>query len=166
MNFEDIRRTINVGLHHSIEVDAREVAEAPGTLKTVTIHRPSSASIEFERCEDYARGEGEGAGLKYVAQYSTLEDLVRDLEEYLESPMESWRNYSLQPLVPECLQEPDYDSNMKFFESLVRDKKMHLPPGASYELAGIYWRHIDMYGEYRPDKLGEETDIALDDDEQ
>ena len=26
---------------------------------------------------------------------------------------------------------------------------------------GIYWRHIDLFGEYCPDRLGEETEISL-----
>ena len=34
-------------------------------------------------------------------------------------------------------------------------------PGRVDRLAAIHWRHIELYGEYRPDKLGEGTELSI-----
>jgi Uma2 family endonuclease len=56
MYLDEIELAMDVGLDHSIVIDVREVIEAPGNLRTVTIHQGNSVTIEFERCEDYATG--------------------------------------------------------------------------------------------------------------
>lgn len=48
----------------------------------------------------------------------------------------------------------------------MRDRALPLPGGAAYRQASIYWRHIELYGEYRPDMLGvEEWDEYAEADE-
>ena len=157
----EIERLLNVSLAHSVVVDVREIIEAPGHLRTVTIHRGNDVTIEFERCVDYVHGTGEGAGLKYVGHYDTLDELVRAIEAYLGKPVAEWSNYTATLYEPNLIGELDPTANLNHFEDLVRHRGIGLPPGGGFELAGIYWRHIDLYGEYRPDRLGEETEIAL-----
>jgi hypothetical protein len=75
--------------------------------------------------------------------------------------MSSWRNFTFHPCAPVVVDEIDSTKNIEYFESLVRDKGATLPLRGRFRVAGIYWRHIELFGEYRPDRLGEETDILL-----
>jgi hypothetical protein len=75
--------------------------------------------------------------------------------------MNSWPTFTLHPYAPAMVEEPDPAKNIKYFESLVREERATLPLGGRFRLAGIYWRHIELFGEYRPDRLGEETDLLL-----
>jgi hypothetical protein len=161
LNSAEIRRLLDVSLSHSVVVDVREIVEAPGNLRTVTIHQGNDVTIEFERCTDYLYGTGEGGGLKYIGHYEAVDELVRDLEVYLGKPVSAWSNYTESPYEPKVLDETDPAANLKYFEDLVRNRKMDLPSRGNFELAGIYWRHIELFGEFRQDRLGEETEISL-----
>jgi hypothetical protein len=161
MNQDEITRYLDVSLVHSITIDVREVDEAPGWLRTVTIYDDYSVDIEFQKCSEYLSGEGEGGWLKYVGNYENLENCVSDLVEFLGMPMSSWLNFTLHVYAPAVVEELDSTKNIEYFESLVRDKRATLPLHGRFRLAGIYWRHIELFGEYRPDRLGEETDILL-----
>ncbi len=160
LNSTEIERLLNVSLVHSVEVDVREVNEAPGNLRTVTIYE-DHVTIEFETCVDYVHGTGEGYGLKYTGQYETFDECIRSLEDYLGKRMSEWSNYTETPYEPKILDQPDPAANQRYFEGLVRDRKMRLPTGGDFHLAGIYWRHLELFGEYRPDRLEEEQEIAL-----
>lgn len=59
------------------------------------------------------------------------------------------------------MSELDPAANMKYLEDLVRERRVKLPTGGRFEIAGIYWRHIEIFGEYRPDRLGDGTEIEL-----
>lgn len=161
MDLSEIARYLNVGLAHSVTIDVREIEAAPGVLRVVTIRRGNSVTIEYEPALEYVTGDFEGGGLKYVASYDTLEDAVRDLEEYLGTPVEGWRNFTRNPYEPTIVEQPDALKNQQFFEAQVRARSIALPRRARYDIAGIHWRHIERYGEYRPDKLLEEAELAL-----
>jgi hypothetical protein len=161
MDTEEVRRFVDVSLAHSIVVDVSEVVEAPGNLRTITIHRENRVTIEFQKCIDYVEGGIDGGGLKYVGQYTSLEEIILDLECYLGRPATEWTNRTSNPYEPKLMSEPDPAANFKHFEDRVRRKDVELPVRAIFEIAGIYWRHIDLFGEYRLDRLGEETEIAL-----
>jgi hypothetical protein len=161
MDYDEVRRYCDASLAHSITIDVREVAEAAGNLRTVTIHDDHSVTIEFQRCADYVQPDPEGGGLKYVGKYESLEAAVLDLEEYLEKAVVAWSNFTSTPYEPRVLDEPDPQANVAYFESLVRARAMRLPVRGAFEIAGIYWRHVALWGEYRRDRLGEETEISL-----
>jgi len=166
MQRADIERYLHARLGHSVIVDVREVEDAPGNVRTVTIHRDYKVTIEYETSKSYAEGESEGGGLKYIGQYLSLDDLIVDLEEYLEAKMQQWRNFTSEPLSPASLDDPDSVKSQQYFEDLVRRRAVPLPRGVSYKLAGVYWRHISKYGEYRQDKLLEEQEDELEGPEE
>lgn len=161
MDANEVRRYLDVSLGHAIVVDVQEVVDAPGNLRTITIHRGNGVTIEFQSCADYVQGNDEGGGLKYVGEYGTLDELILDLEAYLGKAVTDWSNYTLNPYEPKMVDDAEPAATLKHFEDLVRRRLTALPAHGGFELAGIYWRHIDLFGEYRPDLLGEETKIAL-----
>jgi hypothetical protein len=161
MDYDEIRRYLDVSLAHSISIDVRDVLEAPGNVRTVTIHRDARVTIEFQKSTEYSGGDYEGSGLKYVGKYDSVDDAVRGLEKYLARPMHEWRNYTRDRYDPVVKHESPPAENLAYFEGLVRERKMPLPEGGNFQLAGIYWRHIQRYGEYRQDKLIEEQDLTL-----
>jgi hypothetical protein len=161
MDLAEINRYLYASVAHSITVDVIELDEAPGTLRTITIRRDNSVTIEFPPATEYATSDFEGGGLKYRATYDAMEDAVSDLESFLGKPLEKWRNFTEHPYEPRVLQAPDPKGNIAFFENLVRTDSVPLPTGAQYRLTGIHWRHVKRYGMYRPDKLDEEQDLHL-----
>ncbi len=167
-----VARYPDVSLAHSVVVDVLEVAEAPGNLRTITIHDGLDVTIEFETCTAYLESDIEGGGLKYVGHYDTIDDAIADLEDYLGTPVQEWINFTENPYEPTISSEPDPAKNLRYFEDLVRQRRMILPKRGGFELAGIYWRHIELFGEYRKDKLKEEWEhhlrkrgISVDDDD-
>ena len=136
-NSAGIERLLDVSLVHAVVVDVREVAEAPGNLRIVTIHNDGDVTIGFETCADYVGGTDEGAGLRYVGHYESFDNLVRDLEVYLNSPVSAWGNYTATPYEPKNVEEPDPAANLKYFEELVRHRIMKLPVGGEFELTGM-----------------------------
>jgi hypothetical protein len=161
MDRDEIFRYLHASLAHSITVDVMEVSEAPGNVRTITIHNDDRVTIEFQKSQEYVEGGDESGGLKYYAPYPELEEAIQDLEEYLGRPVEEWGNFTSQRYEPMVLEEPDPAANFRYFEDLVRRKLIKLPRLGKYELAGIHWRHIALYGEYRPDKLREEAEARL-----
>lgn len=94
MDANEVRRFLDVSLAHSIIVDAQEIAQAPGNLRTVTLHRENGVTIEFQSCLSHAQGNSEGGGLKYVGEYGSLDELIFDLERYLCKPVTAWSNHT------------------------------------------------------------------------
>jgi hypothetical protein len=161
MTKEELERGLSVGRAHSVVVDVREVQEAPGNVRTVTVHRGNRVTIEYDKTRAYIEGNYEGGGLKYVAQYVDLDDVVTDLEEYLGAKIPQWINYTESRFLPGVADDPDPVKSLGYFEDLVRQESVALPRRAKYEIAGVYWRHIAKYGQYREDKLLEEQEEQL-----
>jgi hypothetical protein len=141
-------------------VDVRELATAPGVVRTTTIHRGNGVTIEFDRSRAYFEGDIEGWGPKYIATYASLDDLVSDLEDFLGEKIVAWKNYTAEPLVPSTLDEPG-PSAQEHFEDLVRRAAVELPRMGSFHIANTYWRHVGQYGEFREDKVFEEQEEHL-----
>lgn len=161
MDRAEIERALEVGHAHSMVIDVREVAEAPGTLRKVTLYRACRVEVEFERCEDYVNDNGEGAGLKYIGTYPGFDSMVSDLEQYLGRKVDTWRDLSPHEFVPSTLVDPAPAATLAFFEAKVRNGEHDIPVRGRFELAGIHWRHVALFGKYRPDKLGDEVDVVI-----
>lgn len=155
----DIERYLYAG--RGVVVDVRPVEGAPGHVRTVTLHRALRVTIEYQRSREYVDNDSEGGGPKYTATYASLDELLRDLEHFLGTPMEAWQNFSSNPFVPPVLEDPDPGKSLGFFEELVRNARVPLPSGALFEPADLYFRHVAKYGRYRPDLLEEEEAESL-----
>jgi hypothetical protein len=164
MEDREIERYLYASMAHSITVDVQELPDAPGNLRTVTIHQDHHVTIEYQTCRQYAHPDWEnhldweGGLLKYIGQYDSLEDVIRDLENFLGKPWREWTNFTTMPYEPRILDDPDPTANLRYFEGLVRERNVKLPAYGRFRFADIYWRHIELFGEYRPDRLDEETD--------
>jgi len=161
MDKNEIERYLDVSLGHSIIVDVSIVDGAPGFLRTVTIHQGNSVTIEFEKARSYLECNSEGAWLKYIAQYRDLDELTKDLEEFLGKPVRMWSNFTAEPYTLAVQEEPDPAAVKKFFEDAVRQNAISLPCRVEYKIASPYWRHIAKYGEFREDKIWEEQEEHL-----
>lgn len=51
------------------------------------------------------------------------------------------------------------DANLAHLEGAVRKRQIPLPIGARFLNLTMPWRHLERYGEYRPDKIEEEQDL-------
>lgn len=152
MQRQDVERYLSVAREHSVIVDVREIAPAPGIVRTITIHRGNEVTIEFDRSRGYAYGDCDEWGPRYVATYADLDDLISDLEDFLGEKISAWRNYTAEPLVPSTLEEPGL-SGQQYFEDLVRRGAIELPRRGNFQLTGVYWEQIAEHGEFREDKL-------------
>lgn len=111
MTEDQLRAVLLSRLGHSVTVDARELAEAPGWLRTVTILAPRDVCIEYMPVEAYLRRDDE-AGLRYGARYPSLVELITDVEAYLGRPLADWDEVTPEALRPSHEVEPEPDANM------------------------------------------------------
>ena len=155
MKFEEIRRYVNVSRAHSIGVDARDVHGLSGWMRLVTICWPAMIRIEYLTAEDYLNCNLTG-GLRYIGQYATLEAAVDDLQIFLGTNIESWRNYTSEPHEPTQVRELQPDANTRFLIAAVHERTLELPTGTSYRQGDFYWRQIEAFGEFRPDEFAPE----------
>lgn len=168
MDREEIDRCLDVSSNHSVTVDVRDVDEAPGFVRTVTMHRDRasqhgvSITIEYPPATEYIAGDFEGGGLRFMAEYAHRDDAIRDLEEFLRMDISSWKNFVHQPHTPAVIEEaPFTPENTAHFEAMVRERAVVLPRSTRFAVGGMYWEHIALWGEFRQDWIGEETAIRL-----
>lgn len=166
MTRKEIEAYLDVCGGYFAVVDVREVAEAPGTVRTVTVWKEGAVRIEYLGARAYVSGSDEGGvGLTYKAAYRSLGDALDALCVYLGAEVEAWANYRQTPLVPRVLDDVNPEKTRLYFEGLVRDGRVALPAGARFVLTDVYWRHIAKFGRYRKDKLLEEQDEFLEEEE-
>ncbi|MDQ3031640.1 MAG: hypothetical protein M3Y87_04425 [Myxococcota bacterium] len=119
-------------------------------------------TIEYPSAAEYISGDFEGDGLRFIGKYGNRDDAIRDVEEFLGRDIRGWRNYDEQPHTPTAVIEtPFSDDSVAYFERLVRQRSVTLPRSAEFSVGGIYWEHIALWGEFREDRLGEETELRL-----
>ncbi len=157
MNQLDLQKELDVSRYHSVIIDVRECEQAPGNVRTVTIHQDYSVTIEFDTCEAYLSDSMEG-GLRYIGDYSSLSELISDIESYLSLPIGEWINYSRQKYIPRVVAEVDPDLNENWFKKQVYENLIELPKIGGFQVANIYWKHIKKWGEYMPEMLGKEDE--------
>lgn len=159
MTVDDLRQRLFVDLADMVVVDIQPVEGAPGSIRVVTVRRNLAVSIEYEPAKHYSHDEMEGPELKYTGSYPSIELLVADLEAFFERPISEWRDHARETYATTMLEQPDWEANRRYFEDLVRRHAIRLPEHGEFEIASIYYQHIDIWGEYRPDRLGEEMEI-------
>ncbi len=151
MQRQDVERYLLAAREHSVVVDVREIAMAPGILRIITIHRGNRVTVEFDRSRGYVDGDSEEWGPRYVATYAGLDELISDLEDFLGEKISAWRNYTAEPLVPSTLEEPGL-SGQRYFEDLIRRGAVELPQKGGFRHANL-WQQVAEHGEFRADKV-------------
>ncbi len=160
MRLDELERYLTVG--GGVTVEVRRCPGIPGVVRTTTLHRENSVTIEYEIASVYALGESEGFGPKYIGRYETFPELVERLEQYFDCPVAAWRNYSMSPFAEEEVEEGfDHATALRQLEDLVRARAVELPVGGGFRIADVHFRHIEKYGEFREDKICEEQDEYL-----
>jgi len=134
MTLEELARFLSVGRTHSCCVDIRGVLEAPGYVRTTTLHDGNRVNIEFD---DWGMDEG---GLYFWAKFETLDKMVRCVEEYLERPLLDWSNLSFSsedyPARPPETGTPE--SRRQFLE-LLENGGPTMPACGDFQTQSTYW---------------------------
>lgn len=84
MTFDDLLRELSVGSEHAVCIDVRNLSDAPGYVRTTTLHEGSQVAIEFD-----VWGLDEG-GLYFRADFATLEAAVKCVEDYIGRQLGEW----------------------------------------------------------------------------
>jgi hypothetical protein len=155
MTKEELSRILDLSPAHSIIVDLRD-ALPPGIMRVTTIHRGGHrddsvrVSIEWISSYCFLKDPAEQGVLKCIGQYTSCEEMIADLEEYLRIPIDQWRDCSPHSFTPLVVCEDAYTPDvMKYFEDLVRTHALQLPRRVSYRFGDIYWDQISRFGEFR-----------------
>jgi hypothetical protein len=157
MDVNELERVLRVAGGHSIIIDARLAVEAEGYVRLTQIHEDASVTIEFVRAADYSFGEDDGA-LKLVGEFPDVRAAAACLERFLGKPIAAWRDFSASPLE---LADNMPAADLPKLEELVKARAVPVPTDGRFYLAGIHWRHLERYGEYRHDKWEEEQQEFL-----
>lgn len=157
MDVNELERVLQLARGHSITIDARLAVEAEGYVRLTQIHEDASVTIEFIRAAEYPLGDDEGA-LKLVGEFPDVRTAAVCLERFLEKPIAAWRDFSSSPLK---LADNMPAADRAKLEELVKARTVPVPIDVRFYLAGVYWRHLERYGEYRQDKWEEEQQEFL-----
>lgn len=147
-------------LGNRVDVAVKEMHELPGFVWKVTCYPGGlrldySVSIEYELAKLYVERDPEGAHLRMVANYSSQEEMIADLEEFLGEPLQNWTNYTRSPLKPSVLEDPDPERSLAYLDNLVASGSVPLPRSGQYEIASMYFR--EKYGPKESDDDEEEA---------
>jgi hypothetical protein len=129
---EELVRSLSVGLTHSCCVDIRHVPEAPGYVRTTTLHDGNRVNIEFD-----VWGMHEG-GLYFWAKFETLDQIVSCIEDYLETPISDWRavgpdDYPTRPL------ETGTPESHRRFRELLESGGPAMPACGDFRTQSTHW---------------------------
>jgi len=135
------RRELVLFLHsgHPVDVEVQLVPKAPGFVKKVTFYPDGldmdyQVTIEYESIAIYASKDFEGPHLKYSAEYVTLDQAIADAEIYLGTSLDSWKNYTREPLEVKLDPEIDWAASEQYLEELRVQGDLILPNGAIFSL--------------------------------
>lgn len=90
MRLEELHRYAEYGRLYGVRVDVRLMPEYPGFWRTVSFHKRQRVIIEFHAC---GAGQDEAA-FEFVAAFSSLDEAVASVEQYLHAPLQDWTNFN------------------------------------------------------------------------
>ncbi|WP_052557683.1 hypothetical protein [Enhygromyxa salina] len=153
MNTEELNTFLQVSRAHAMEIDVSAVDGVDSELRVTTVTRDYRVLIQYIAAHEYLAGDWE-PGLAYKGSYSNLDILVTAIEKWLDAPIQSWRNFTLNPLSETSVREltrissPHGTNNLDFFKSEVKSRTLSLPDGAQFRLTSLYWRQIEKYSDW------------------
>jgi len=109
MTREEIQTYVQFGRTKTLRVDSSIVQAYPSFVREVRIRRDYGVEIEFL---PYGHDEG---GLLFQTSFQTLDELVANLESYLEKPISTWVNFNQSGEYPER-QENISDQNLSWHD--------------------------------------------------
>ena len=132
MTLDELERCLSLGLDHACVVDVQLVPEAPGYVRTVSVHAGRRVNIEFD-----VWGMDEG-GLYYWASFESLGAVVACLEPYLGRPLAKWRCLGPETY-PERRPETGTEQGHRRFEELLGRGGPPLPAHGEFRTQSTYW---------------------------
>jgi len=132
MTSEELERALSVGSTHSCCVDIRNLPEAPGYVRTTTLHDGNRLNIEFD-----VWGMDEG-GLYFWAGFDMLEQMVCCVEDYLERPIADWQQLGPEDYPPRPAETGTPESHQQF-RTLLESGGPSLPDRGDFHTKDSYW---------------------------
>lgn len=129
MTFDDLLRELAVSSEHAVCIDVRNLNDAPGYVRTTTLHAGNQVTIEFD-----VWGLDEG-GLYFRAAFATLEAAVKCVEVYVGRPLGEWGQAEYPPRPAET---GTAESHRQFRELLALGGPA-LPAGGEFRTHSDYW---------------------------
>lgn len=120
MRIDELESYINVGRDRSACVDITSLTDIPGYVRSVTIHKDYLVTIRYRR---YGASEG---GVSYSKKYRIIERMIKELERFLNKPLEDWENFNKTGRYPELLHS---EQEMPSFEELKQITQQKVPKG-------------------------------------
>ena len=131
MTPEDVARALAVGPSHSYVVEIHGLVEAPGYVRTTSLHEGNRACVAFE---PWGMDEG---GLYFWASFPSVDAMVICIESFLNSPITRWPALAEYPERPMASAEAAIAGP---FIDLLRLGRLPIPHCGGFEARGSsYW---------------------------
>ncbi len=98
MTREEVVGHITLGRNNSVCVDISHVPELPSFVRHVAIYRNHVVWVSF-----YNYGYDE-AGIRRQGVFESLDELIEELEIYLQKPLAEWHNFTKSGNYPEPIE--------------------------------------------------------------
>ena len=137
MNLQEIKSYLLVGLIKSVCIDKRLSPEFPGYVRSIYIHEENRVVIKFEKYGD------DDAGAYYWGKFCSLESAVEALEEYLNTSIEEWVNYTKTDDYPELPPGIDTAKGHEYLITAISSREVPLPEKGDFSLKSSYYRQFE-----------------------
>lgn len=109
--------------------------DLPGFVRKVIIWKDLQVTIKFD---NYGYDEG---GIYYVGNFESLDELVENIEVYLEKPISAWENFSQTGNYPE--RRSEFSISGDTIKEKIRQGNISLPNKGSFFLTSGYWKQFE-----------------------
>jgi hypothetical protein len=137
MNLNEINSYVELGAHRSICIDCILIADFPGMVREITICPKCLVKISYN-----AHGTDEG-GLEFHLSYASQSELVSSLEDFLQSPLAKWKNFTKTGEYPDAPPATADGQNHRLLVEALKTNNVDLPKGwMSSSVHPSYWRDL------------------------
>jgi hypothetical protein len=134
MTREDLARILTVGASRACIVESSHLVEAPGFVRTTTLHAGNRACVALE-----SWGMDEG-GLYFWATFPTLEAMIACIESFLARPLSQWPAHCAYPERPTPEEEAAAATR---FAEMLRLGRLPVPVCGGFAAQGSsYWLQV------------------------
>ena len=117
--------------------NARIMPEYPGYIRRILIRKSYIVSVEFEL---YNMDEG---GAYFNADFNKLQEAVSCIEDYIDVPLEDWRDASTKDFESEIPDNTDISIGHEQLKKAIKNKEIILPSKGRFELVTPYWKQFE-----------------------
>ncbi|GGJ23511.1 hypothetical protein [Deinococcus roseus] len=117
MTLDEIKSHLLVGASNKVTIDVSVMPEVPSDVREVSLYKGNTARIFFR---PYGLDE---KNVMFSKDYSSLEEMVQEMEAYLGLPISDWENFSRTGRYPDRSEQAapvmDFGTYRQLMQSLV-----------------------------------------------